>query len=1073
MEEHMKLIQSFLYGKSLLFSLAFLCLVSFSGLAQKLDMSKLENMKARNIGPAGMSGRVTAIGVVRKNPAVIYLGSASGGLWKSVSGGVKWDPIFDTMAVASIGAIALDQNNPDVIWVGTGEGNPRNSQTSGNGAYKSLDGGHSWIHLGLEKTRNIHRVILDPTNSNVAYVAAIGTAFGETPERGVYKTTDGGATWQRVMFVDEKTGCAELVMDPNNPNKLIAAMWQYRRWPWFFKSGGPGSGLYVTFDGGKTWKKRTDEDGLPKGELGRIGLAVSASNPDRVYAIVESKKNALYRSDDGGFKWKKMSDSNNGNRPFYYHEIYVDPTNENRVYSLYSSAVVSEDGGKTFENLIGGIHGDHHALYIHPDNPNFLIDGNDGGAAISYDRGKTWRFIANLPLGQFYHINVDAQTPYRVYGGLQDNGSWCGPAYAYQWSPIRNSQWDNVGWGDGFDVVPDRSNPRYCYSMSQGGYLNRVDMQTNESRFIRPIHPSNIPLRFNWNAGISSDPFSPTTIYYGSQFLHTSTNRGDTWQIISPDLTTNDTMKQKQLESGGLTYDVTAAENHCTIIAIAPSPVQRGVIWVGTDDGNVQVTTNAGATWTNVVRNIKGVPESTWVPQIQPSSHNAGEAFVVFDNHRRNDWTPYVFRTADFGKSWSRLVDDKDVWGYALSFVQDPVEPKLMFVGTEFGLYVTVDGGETWTKWKAGYPTVSTMDLAIQSKESDLVIGTFGRSVFVLDDIRPLREIVRRGTTVLDQPLHVFEIPDAALTRFKWIVGGGFGHGDGEFYGENRPYGARISFVVNPPDTTKEKGSKDEQKHADSAKESRGGSLDSATVEVLKMNGELLRTFIVSVKKGINRTTWGLDRKSERMPSRPKPEAGTTEPGGWDVMPGTYRVRLTYLKHVDSTTVVVKADPRLEFTEAEMIANTAFFDTIYQRVRLATDAADRLRDAKKTIEQIGSLIKERSDSTAKKVKDLGTALQDSIKRLMEMIDDREVQGIRNDPSLLESRIGAAMSYAGSSWYPPGETERTALQQAVGSLKKLADTINTFFERDWPKYKDVVDAAKITFFEPYVPINVDQ
>jgi hypothetical protein len=396
-----------------------------------------------------------------------------------------------------------------------------------------------------------------------------------------------------------------------------------------------------------------------------------------------------------------------------------------------------------------------------------------------------------------------------------------------------------------------------------------------------------------------------------------------------------------------------------------------------------------------------------------------------------------------------------------------------MFLGTEFGLFVSIDGGENWTKWKPGYPTVSTMDLVIQPKECDLVIGTFGRSVYVLDDIRPLREVARRGTGLLDLPLHVFEIPDAALTRFKGIIGGGFGHGDGEFYGDNRTYGARISFVVNPPDTSKGTESKDAKKKSETSKEERGGSPDTAKIEVLKTDGELLRTFKVAVKKGMNRTTWYLDRKSERMPSRPKPEPGESEPAGWDVMPGTYKVRLTYLKYADSTNVVVKADPRLQFTEAEMTANTAFFDTIYQRVRLATEAADRLRAAKKTIEQLAGLIKERSDSTAKKVKDLGTALQDSIKTLTELIDDKEVQGIRSDPSLLQSRFSSAMSYAGSSWYPPGETERIALQQAVGSLKKLADAINTFFERDWPRYKDAVDAARIVFFEPYTPIKVDE
>jgi photosystem II stability/assembly factor-like uncharacterized protein len=1036
---------------------------------QKLDMKLFENMNMRSIGPAVMSGRVTAIAVERKNPAVMYLGTASGGLWKSNSGGLAWAPVFDTMDVASIGALALDQNNPDVIWVGTGEGNPRNSQTSGNGIYKSLDGGKSWLHLGLDKTRNIHRVLLDPTNSTVAYAAGIGSAFAETPDRGVYKTTDGGASWQRILFVDEKTGCADLVMDPDNPNKLFAAMWQYRRWPWFFYSGGPGSGLYVTLDGGKTWKKRTADDGLPKGDLGRIGLAIAPGMADRVYAMIESKKNALYRSDDGGVSWKKVSDSNNGNRPFYYHELYVDPTNENRIYNLYSSATVSEDAGKTFENILGSIHGDHHAFYINPDNPNLLIDGNDGGAAISRDRGKTWRFIANLPVGQFYHIAVDNETPYRIYGGLQDNGSWSGPAYTFQWSGIRNSQWDLVGWGDGFDVLPDRSNPRYSFSMSQGGYLNRMDVQTGESRFIRPVHPNNVPLRFNWNAAIAGDPFSPTTIYYGSQFLHRSTNRGDEWQLLSPDLTTNDTAKQKQLESGGLTYDVTAAENHCTILTIAPSPVKQGVIWVGTDDGNVQLTTDAGATWKNCARLMKGVPDSTWVQQITASRYIAAEAFVVFDNHRRNDWTPYVYRTTDFGESWSRLVDEKDVWGYALSFIQDPVVPQLMFVGTEFGLYVSIDGGKEWTKWKGNYPTVSTMDLAIQPREADLVIGTFGRSIFVLDDLRPLREIASYGSQLLSKPLHLFEIPDASLTRFKWTVGGGFGSGDGEYFGDNRPYGARLTFVITPPDTAKQKEAKVEKKKEDKP----AGSPDSVTCEVFTAKGELIRTFRRSVKKGINRTTWGLDRRVERGPSQPKPEPGAPEPGGWDVLPGKYMIRVTYLNNRDSATVNVSGDTRLAFTEAEMRANTAYMDTVYSRIRTATGAADRLRDAKKIVDQIAGIIKERSDSSATKVKEVGTAMQDSIKKLIELINDKDVQGIRSDPAVLENKLGLASGYAGASWYAPGSTERIALQQAVASMKTIADKINTFFEKDWVRYRSAVDAAKITFFEPYSPITVEQ
>lgn len=1039
--------------------------------AQPLAMDRLENLKPRSIGPAGMSGRVTAIAVVRSDPRVIYLGSASGGLWKSVSAGLRWEPVFDTMSVSSIGAVAIDQNAPDVIWVGTGEGNPRNSQNSGDGVYRSPDGGRSWVHLGLEKSRNIHRIVLDPRNPGTAYAAALGSAWMPTPDRGVFKTTDGGNSWTRVLFVNDTTGCAELVIDPSNPNKLYAAMWQYRRWPWFFKSGGPGSGLYVTLDGGATWKKRTEKDGLPKGDLGRIGIAVAPSNPNRVYALVEAGKNALYRSDDGGWVWKKTTDANIGNRPFYYGEIHADPVNENRLYNLYSEVTVSDDGGRTFETLIGwsSIHGDHHAFYVHPDDPSLMIDGNDGGAAFSRDRGRTWRFVENLPLGQFYHISVDTATPYHVYGGLQDNGSWRGPAYTYRWSGISNSEWDMVLYGDGFDVIADRSNGRYCYAMSQGGYLSRIDVATGESRVARPVHPQNISLRFNWNAGLAADPFTATTIYYGSQFLHRSTDRGESWEVISPDLTTGDTTKLRQMDSGGLTYDVTSAENHCTIITIAPSPVRAGILWVGTDDGNVQLTTNGGTSWTNVTGNFSGVPESTWVPQIVASTYNAGEAFVVFDNHRRNDWTPYVYHTVDYGASWTRMVDGKSVNGFALSIIQDPVEPRLMFLGTETGLYVSIDAGRTWTRWKHGFPTVPVADLAIQPRENDLVIGTFGRSVYVLDDLTPLREIARNGASLLSRPLHVFPTPDAVLVKMGPQATGIVFAGDAAYAGTNRPYGARLSFVVTPPDTAA--GLRPGERKATPAPPH--FATDSVQVHVRTPEGDTVRSFRLAVKSGFNTAVWGLDEKVERMPSRPKPEPGAPEPAGIDALPGTYTLLMNYGPFVDSTTVRVTFDPRLPYTAAEILANTAGLRALQKRIRTATQAADRLREAKQTIDQIAEVIKERSDSTAKKVKDLGTALQDSVKRLNEMIVDRDVQGIRSDPSLLENQINQAVWYAGSSWYAPGPSQRIAAAQMVEKLKEVAEAINRFFEHDWPAYHAAVDAAKISFFKPYEPLNVDR
>lgn len=1035
--------------------------------AQPIEMALLKGMDPRALGPAIMSGRVTAVAVERSNPRVIYLGSASGGLWKSGNGGLTWTPIFDTLAVASIGAIAIDPRNPDVLWVGTGEGNPRNSQTFGDGVYRSPDGGRSWIHMGLDRTRAIHRIIVDPENSDVVYAAVLGASWGAHPERGVFKTMDGGRTWKKILYANEETGAADLVMDPVNPRKLVAALWQYRRWPWFLKSGGPGSGLYVTVDGGDTWTRRTEKNGLPKGELGRIGIAIARSKPERMYALIETEKNALYRSDDGGFSWDKVTDRNFGGRPFYYHELYVDPRNENRVYSIHTRVSLSEDGGTTFRTLPMRIHVDHHAWYIHPDDPDFLIDGNDGGAAISHDRGRTWRFVENLPLGQFYHIDVDLEIPYNVYGGLQDNGGWMGPAYLYRHGPVGNCDWKVIGGGDGFDVLPDRSNSRFCYAMSQGGALYRRDLKTGLSKSIRPVHPDGILLRFNWNAGLAQDPFEPGTIYYGSQFLHRSTNRGDSWEVISPDLTTNDSTKQRQMESGGLTYDVTAAENHTTILTVAPSPLQKGVIWVGTDDGNLQLTRDGGKSWTNMVRNVRGVPESTWVPQIRPSPHAPGEAFVVFDNHRRNDWTPYVYRTKDFGQTWTRLADGSSVRGFALSIVQDPIVPDLLFLGTEFGLYMSIDAGKTWNRWTAGLPTVSTMDLAIHPREHDLVIGTFGRSVYIVDDIRPLREIARSGGQLLASPLHIFEPPEAILTSYE--SGGAFEDGDGAFRGENRPYGARLRFIANPPDSARRRPLT-KAGHRDSSTL----PSDTAVVTILTMEGELLRTLRTKVEPGINAVVWGLDRTFERMPGTPKREDREDEGfGRLPILPGTYRVKISLGRLVDSTSVTVKFDRRLPYTEKDLLAAYERLEPVVQQIRTATSAADRLREAGKAVEWIGDVIGERTDSSAIAVKKLGAAIKDSISKINAMIVDREVQGIRSDPELLQARLRRAQSYAlATAWGEAPEPSDMVLRQTRNYLADVIQTVNMFFSRDWPAYREAVDRARVSVFKDYEPIRLE-
>ncbi|MCB0837714.1 MAG: hypothetical protein KDD99_13675, partial [Bacteroidetes bacterium] len=908
-------------------------MIPLFSLGQKVDMSLMGGMNFRSIGPAGMSGRVTAIDVVQRNVSEVYIGTATGGVWKSENGGTNWKPIFEGQKVASIGDIAIYQKNPAIIFVGTGEGNPRNSQSAGNGMYKSMDGGKTWKHLGLDNSRNIHRVIIHPDNPDIVYAGVIGPAWKPTSERGVYKSIDGGKTWKNILFVNDTTGVADMIIDPQNPNKLIVAMWHYLRDPWFFKSGGSGSGIHVTMDGGETWTKKTEANGLPKGPWGRIGLAIAKSKPDVVYALVEAEKNRLYRSDDGGNSFQMTADSEVGDRPFYYSDIFVDPTNENRVYNLASQTTISEDGGKSFKSAMGffAVHSDHHAFWINPENPSHLINGNDGGLYASMDMGKTWRFHHNLPLGQFYHINVDNEVPYNVMGGLQDNGSWVGPAYKWQLlGSINNPDFISVGFGDGFDVIPDPDDSRYGYSLFQGGMMMRYDKKAGIFKLIKPADPANTKLRFNWNAGIAQDPFDNSTIYLGSQFVHKSSNKGNSWEIISPDLTTNNPEKQKQAETGGLTIDNTNAETHTTIIVIEPSSREKGLIWVGTDDGNVQITRNGGGEWQNVVKNIKGLPENSWVTQIKASSHNDGEAVVVFDNHRYNDWNPYVYRTQNYGKSWTKLVDSDDVWGYALSFVQDPIEPRLMFLGTEFGLYVSISEGEIWSKWKGDFPTASAMDMVIHPREHDLVVGTFGRSVYILDDIRPLREMASKDAKVEKQDLHVFAIPDA----YQAIVGmPAFFSGSGDvFSGQNRPTGAMISYWA------KEASEK-----------------DSVKIVITDAEGKEFRTMKTTAKKGINRMFWDMKKESAQYPGG-QDMFGSLFSQAVEALPGEYTVTISVGEHSSTQKIKVLADPNMEISMDEFKKNLEAKARFQKAIATTTEVYKKMDEATKSINKVMTFI---------------------------------------------------------------------------------------------------------------------
>ena len=1046
-------------------------------MAQKPGLELLEPMKARSIGPAGMSGRIVSIDAVVGDPNIIYIGTASGGVWKTTDGAVTWKPIFDGQKMINIGAVKVCQSNPDVVWVGTGEGNPRNSINIGGGIYKSLDAGKTWKLMGLEKTKNIHRIIIDPRDENTVYVGVIGNPYGTHPERGVYKTTDGGKTWNHILYVDGQTGVGEMVMDPSNPNKLFVNMWEHKRWPWFFKSGGKSSGLHVTLDGGETWKKITDKEGLPKGDLGRMGLAIAPSNPNIVYALVESKKNALYKSVDGGKKFSKINESKDiGNRPFYYYEIYVDSKDPKRLYSLHSGISMSDDGGRTFSTIGRRNHLDHHALWIHPENPSYIIEGNDGGLNISWDRGKTWRFAENIPVGQFYHIRVDNELPYNVYGGLQDNGSWRGPGYVWKRGGITNSLWQEVMFGDGFDVLPDPDDARYGYAMSQQGYLSRYDYVTGNSYMIRPTAPNmETKLRFHWNAPIEQCPFDNNTIYYASQFLHKSTDKGLTWEIISPDLTTNDSTKQQYLKSGGLTYDVTGAETHTCIISIAASPLNKDLIWVGTDDGNLQLTRDGGNSWENLSKKLPALPEGSWIPQIQASPYNEGEAWVVANNYRRADFTPYAFYTSNYGKSWTRIADGEKVFGYALCILPDPVEPNLLFLGTEHGLWVSFDKGKSWSQWKHGVPPVSTMDLDLQEREADLVIGTFGRSIFILDDIRPLREIAATNGGVLEANFAMFDPADAYIINGYASYSGYHFPADGKYSGENKATGAQLKLFVK-----KEDGEKKNNKKKDTGDESKlkgKNANDSIFIKVYNKEEKLVRTIKHKAKKGLNVVPWNLSEDAVKMPSRrPSSQRGGYRQGsrGKTVMPGTYKLLASYKSYKDSTHLKVIFDPRMPKAVDVLVAQNELLDELIKKVGLLYVGTQRLIDSKATIAKVESQIKGLKTEDIKALQESNKAVQDSIKHIQDYIFGKvsKAQGITARSEVtVSSKIYEAMRYIGTRPVAPTATERKLVNEASLLINKAIEKINGFYGTTWKGYRKKVESTEIPLFKEYGPIGL--
>src|SRR5688572_22577610 len=872
---------------------------------------------ARPIGPAVMSGRVAAIDAVAGDPLTIYVGAASGGVWKSIDAGNTFKPVFDDHT-QSIGAVRVDPSNPKTVWVGTGESWTRNSVSVGTGFYKTIDGGETWTQMGLKDSERIARIAVDPKASDTVYACATGRLWSPSEERGVYKTADGGKTWERVLFVDSDTGCSDLALDPQEPSVLYAGMWQFRRYPDFFKSGGKGSGLYKSSDAGKTWKKVAS--GLPKGELGRIAVAASPSRPSTVYAVVEAKKTALYRSDDAGESFREVNSSFNiGVRPFYFAHVVVDPTDHNTVYKPGLVTTVSTDGGKTFSSPFTGSHGfgvhsDHHALWINPKNPSELLLGTDGGLYLSYDKAHHWTFAKNLPLSQFYHVSADNERPYNVYGGLQDNSSWVGPSRSV--GGIENRDWDCIGNGDGFWAFADPNDSDTLYTEWQGGELSRIKRSTGEIKLIKPYAATGEKeLRFNWNTPIHLSPNDPGTIYFGSQFLHRSRDRGDTWERISPDLTTNDPKRQRHEQSGGVTIDNSTAENNTTIYTISESPKNRDVIWVGTDDGHLQVTRDGGKTWTNVVKNVAGVPAGTWVSRVEASPHEEGTAFATFDGHRAGDMATYVFKTTDHGATWTPLAPPS-VEGYAWVVKQDPVNPTLLVLGTEFGLYLSLDSGQQWARFKGDLPKVAVHDLVIQPREGDLVIATHGRGIYILDDLTPIRALTQQ-TLGSDVAL----LPSRPSERTIEANVGGWFAGDEEFIGRNPPEAAAITYWLK-------------KRHL----------MGDLKVEVYDAQGKLISTIPGTKRVGINRVVWPMRLPQPKLP----PSTNLVPPAPGPRLPeGAYAIKLIKGKETLDGKVELVADPRSDHSAEDRAAQQKTALDLYGDLERLTWVAESAASAQK------------------------------------------------------------------------------------------------------------------------------
>jgi len=976
----------------------------------RFDAGTISGLSARNIGSAVMSGRVAAVTAFSdKGRLTVFAGAASGGVWKSVNGGSSFTSVFNQPDVQSIGALAVDPTNTKIVWAGTGESWMRNSVSIGDGVYKSTDGGENWSNSGLKDTEHIVKIIVNPKDGNSLLVCATGSAFVDNDAGGVYKTTDGGKNWRKVLAgANRSTGCGQMSMSAQEPNTVFATTWDFRRQPWTFRSGGPGSGIFKSTDGGDHWGEITQSNskGLPAKPYGRIAIAVAPSKPQTVYAMVESTASALYRSDDGGQNWKKLDASQYMVwRPFYFANLIVDPKNENKLFKVDLVLLLSVNGGESFSAVSNQAHGDFHDVWINPEDTNQIFASDDGGLWRSLDGGSRWEHEVNLPVSQFYHVSVDNQIPYHVYGGLQDNSSWVGDS-SYP-GGVSNSRWENMYGGDGFWMWEDPSNADYIYAEAQGGEIGRVNRKTHEIRAIKPYAQyGEKKLRFNWNTPIQVSPNDKNTLYLGAQFLYRSKDHGQSWERISPDLSTNNPEKQKQEESGGVTVDNSAAEMNTTVYTIAESPKNGQLIWVGTDDGNIQITRDGGKNWANVVANVPGAGKDSWIAWVEASRYDEATAYAALDQHMSGDMTPHVFKTTDYGKTWKSIVaDDSGVRGWAHVIKEDIVSPNLLFLGTEFGLFISNDGGERWAQYKgSNFPAVAVDDLLVHPTTSDLILATHGRGIWIIDDISPFRALTPE---IMQEEAGFLPIPAGT----QWMeTFGGWSEGANSFDGPSRSTEATIPYYQR-------------SRHI----------FGDLKIEVFDSQNKLVDTIASSKHRGVNRTSWSMHLKAPKIP--PAASAAFGASVGPRVIPGKYTLKMTKGDHTYTSTIDVALDPRATYTVEDRRAQFELANKIAGMLNHMSWAVDSIINVRDTATRDAAQLKD-GDAVKQRLTKLAT---DSDAVRGKIVATKEGGAITGEERLREFVAGL---YGDVNQYAGRPTDSEVARADVLN-RELEDVINEF------------------------------